>query len=110
MNTGGNYRSTVPESLTPRMLDIEYREGDVNLLPDLARRPLPVGLLSREAGDRLVCSPPVPGHCRRCLAHRKGCPERPGDVWFATPAERGPVLEAALSARVAVTPGVETRS
>jgi hypothetical protein len=33
MNTGGNYRDAVPERLMPRMLDIEYREGDVNLLP-----------------------------------------------------------------------------
>ncbi|MFE1287377.1 LuxR C-terminal-related transcriptional regulator [Streptomyces sp. NPDC058751] len=57
MNTGGNYRNAVPESLMPRMLDIEYREGDVNLLPDLARRPSPVGLLSREAGDLLAHSP-----------------------------------------------------
>lgn len=57
MNTGGNYRDAVPERLMPRMLDIEYREGDVNLLPDLARRPVPVGLLSREAGDRLEHSP-----------------------------------------------------
>lgn len=57
MNTGGNYRHGVPESLMPRMLDIEYREGDVNLLPDLARRPSPVGLLSREAGDLLAGSP-----------------------------------------------------
>ncbi|MFI8193281.1 helix-turn-helix transcriptional regulator [Streptomyces sp. NPDC085946] len=57
MNTGGNYRHAVPEALMPRMLDIEYREGDVNLLPDLARRPSPVGLLSREAGDLLARSP-----------------------------------------------------
>lgn len=48
MNTGGNYRDAVPGQLMPRMIDIEYREGDVNSLPDLARRPVPVGLLRRE--------------------------------------------------------------
>ncbi|MET4922514.1 helix-turn-helix transcriptional regulator [Streptomyces sp. PSRA5] len=48
MNTGGNYRDAVPGRLMPRMIDIEYREGDVNSLPELARRPVPVGLLRRE--------------------------------------------------------------
>ncbi|MFF3753984.1 helix-turn-helix transcriptional regulator [Streptomyces sp. NPDC002018] len=57
MNTGGNYRDAVPAALMPRMLDIEYREGDVNALPDLARRPVPVGLLSQEVGGRLEHSP-----------------------------------------------------
>lgn len=57
MNTGGNYRNAVPDRLMPRMLDIEYREGDVNSLPELARRPVPVGLLSREVGGRLERSP-----------------------------------------------------
>jgi len=52
ISTGGNYRRGVPAGLMPRMLDIEYREGDVNHVPDLARRRAPVGLLSREVdGD-----------------------------------------------------------
>ncbi|MFD7626594.1 helix-turn-helix transcriptional regulator [Streptomyces sp. NPDC059851] len=57
MNTGGNYRNGVPGALMPRMLDIEYREGDVNLLPDLVRRRTPVGLLSQEVGGELDASP-----------------------------------------------------
>ncbi|MFJ6572113.1 helix-turn-helix transcriptional regulator [Streptomyces sp. NPDC091292] len=57
MNTGGNYSNAVPAALMPRMLDIEYREGDVNSLPDLARRPVPVALLSEEVGGRLELSP-----------------------------------------------------
>ncbi|MGW6743328.1 helix-turn-helix domain-containing protein [Streptomyces sp. NPDC055025] len=57
MNTGGSYRDAVPAALMPRMLDIEYREGDANALPDLARRPVPVGLLSQEVGGRLEHSP-----------------------------------------------------
>ncbi|MGV9559437.1 helix-turn-helix transcriptional regulator [Streptomyces sp. NPDC003522] len=65
ISTGGNYRRGVPIELLPRMLDIEYREGDVNHIPDLARRRAPVGLLSREVtGDprnspryRDICQP-----------------------------------------------------
>ncbi|WP_330177477.1 LuxR C-terminal-related transcriptional regulator [Streptomyces sp. NBC_01498] len=57
MNTGGDYRDGVPARLMPRMLDIEYREGDVNSLPELARRPVPVGLLSQESGGRPERSP-----------------------------------------------------
>ncbi|MEU9337221.1 LuxR C-terminal-related transcriptional regulator [Streptomyces sp. NPDC048290] len=57
MNTGGNYRCAVPAALMPRMLDIEYCEGDVNSIPDLARKPVPVGLLSEEVGGRLELSP-----------------------------------------------------
>ncbi|WP_446042171.1 response regulator transcription factor [Streptomyces sp. SID1121] len=57
MNTGGDYRDAVPGQLMPRMIDIEYREGDVNSLPELARRPVPVGLLSREIGGPPEHSP-----------------------------------------------------
>ncbi|MFF9337562.1 hypothetical protein [Streptomyces albogriseolus] len=39
------------------MLDIEYREGDANDLSDLAARPTPVGLLSRETSGNLTLSP-----------------------------------------------------
>ncbi|MFF2520754.1 helix-turn-helix transcriptional regulator [Streptomyces liangshanensis] len=57
INTGGNYRNAVPDTLMPRMLDIEYREGDVNSLPELAQRPVPVGLLSEAVGGDLHRSP-----------------------------------------------------
>lgn len=57
MNTGGNYRDAVPDALMPRMLDIEYREGDVNSLSELARQPVPVGLLSEAVGGDLHRSP-----------------------------------------------------
>ncbi|WP_323447111.1 helix-turn-helix transcriptional regulator [Streptomyces yaizuensis] len=50
MNTGGHYRQAVPLRYMPRMLDIEYREGDVNGLPELARSPVPVGLLGDAVG------------------------------------------------------------
>ncbi|MGW5675343.1 helix-turn-helix transcriptional regulator [Streptomyces sp. NPDC003860] len=50
MNTGGHYRHAVPLRYMPRMLDIEYREGDVNGLPDLARSPEPVRLLGEAVG------------------------------------------------------------
>ncbi|MFJ4483713.1 response regulator transcription factor [Streptomyces longwoodensis] len=57
MNTGGDYRDALPPSMMPRMLDIEYREGDANDLSQLATRSTPVGLLSRETGGRLERSP-----------------------------------------------------
>ncbi|MEV3890781.1 LuxR C-terminal-related transcriptional regulator [Streptomyces griseoincarnatus] len=57
MNTGGDYRDGLPPALMPRMLDIEYREGDANDLSDLAARPTPVGLLSRETSGNLTLSP-----------------------------------------------------
>lgn len=57
MNTGGDYRDGLPPAMLPRMLDIEYREGDANDLSDLAARPTPVGLLSRETGGNLDLSP-----------------------------------------------------
>ncbi|MFF5158416.1 LuxR C-terminal-related transcriptional regulator [Streptomyces sp. NPDC000348] len=57
MNTGGDYRDGLPSTMMPRMLDIEYREGDANDLSDLAARPTPVGLLSRETGGNLDLSP-----------------------------------------------------
>ncbi|QDY80509.1 helix-turn-helix transcriptional regulator [Streptomyces qinzhouensis] len=50
MNTGGYYRQAVPVRYLPRMLDIEYREGDVNGLPQLARGPGPVGVLGEAVG------------------------------------------------------------
>ncbi|MFB7345982.1 LuxR C-terminal-related transcriptional regulator [Streptomyces hydrogenans] len=50
MNTGGHYRQAVPLRYLPRMLDIEYREGDVNGLPQLARGPGPVGVLGEAVG------------------------------------------------------------
>ncbi|GHE25431.1 helix-turn-helix transcriptional regulator [Streptomyces hydrogenans] len=50
MNTGGHYRRAVPLRYLPRMLDIEYREGDVNGLPQLARGPGPVGVLGEAVG------------------------------------------------------------
>ncbi|MGW1013188.1 helix-turn-helix transcriptional regulator [Streptomyces termitum] len=50
MNTGGHYRQAVPVRYLPRMLDIEYREGDVNGLPQLARGPGPVGVLGEAVG------------------------------------------------------------
>ncbi|MFE6335863.1 LuxR C-terminal-related transcriptional regulator [Streptomyces sp. NPDC057798] len=57
MNTGGDYRDALPPSMMPRMLDIEYREGDANDLSQLATRATPVGLLSRETGGCLERSP-----------------------------------------------------
>ncbi|MEZ3179463.1 helix-turn-helix transcriptional regulator [Streptomyces pimonensis] len=57
MNTGGDYRDGLPSAMMPRMLDIEYREGDANDLADLAARPTPVGLLSRETRGNLDLSP-----------------------------------------------------
>ncbi|MFD3735912.1 LuxR C-terminal-related transcriptional regulator [Streptomyces sp. NPDC058632] len=57
MNTGGDYRDGLPSAMMPRMLDIEYREGDANDLSDLAARPTPVGLLSRETSGNLDLSP-----------------------------------------------------
>lgn len=57
MNTGGMYRYAVPDALMPRMLDIEYREGDVNPLPELALRPVPLGLMSTATGGDLPRSP-----------------------------------------------------
>ncbi|MFH8804302.1 response regulator transcription factor [Streptomyces sp. NPDC017936] len=57
MNTGGDYRDALPPSMMPRMLDIEYREGDANDLSQLATRAKPVGLLSRETGGCLERSP-----------------------------------------------------
>ncbi|MFF7858032.1 LuxR C-terminal-related transcriptional regulator [Streptomyces sp. NPDC007904] len=57
MNTGGDYRDGLPSAMMPRMLDIEYREGDANDLADLAARPTPVGLLSRETSGNLDLSP-----------------------------------------------------
>ncbi|KOV23997.1 LuxR C-terminal-related transcriptional regulator [Streptomyces caelestis] len=57
MNTGGDYRDGLPPAMMPRMLDIEYREGDANDLSDLAARPTPVGLLSRETSGNLDLSP-----------------------------------------------------
>ncbi|MFD0316562.1 helix-turn-helix transcriptional regulator [Streptomyces flavalbus] len=57
MNTGGDYRDGLPPDRLPRMLDIEYREGDANALSDLAARATPVGLLSRETGGCLERSP-----------------------------------------------------
>jgi hypothetical protein len=57
MNTGGDYRDGLPAAMMPRMLDIEYREGDANDLSDLAARPTPVGLLSRETSGNLTLSP-----------------------------------------------------
>ncbi|MFF3554821.1 LuxR C-terminal-related transcriptional regulator [Streptomyces tsukubensis] len=50
MNTGGHYRHAVPVRYLPRMLDIEYREGDVNGLPQLARGAVPVGVLGEAVG------------------------------------------------------------
>ncbi|MFE7129897.1 LuxR C-terminal-related transcriptional regulator [Streptomyces sp. NPDC057638] len=50
MNTGGHYRRAVPLRYLPRMLDIEYREGDVNGLPELARGTTPVRLLGDAVG------------------------------------------------------------
>ncbi|MGX2995587.1 helix-turn-helix transcriptional regulator [Streptomyces sp. JNUCC 64] len=50
MVTGGYYRNAVPVRYLPRMLDIEYREGDVNGLPQLARGPVPVGVLGEAVG------------------------------------------------------------
>ncbi|MGV9317296.1 helix-turn-helix transcriptional regulator [Streptomyces sp. NPDC003691] len=50
MVTGGHYRQAVPVRYLPRMLDIEYREGDVNGLPQLARGPAPVGVLGDAVG------------------------------------------------------------
>ncbi|MFD4374335.1 LuxR C-terminal-related transcriptional regulator [Streptomyces sp. NPDC058486] len=50
MNTGGHYRHAVPVRYLPRMLDIEYREGDVNGLPQLARRTEAVGVLGEAVG------------------------------------------------------------
>ncbi|MEW1548801.1 helix-turn-helix transcriptional regulator [Streptomyces tsukubensis] len=50
MNTGGYYRHAVPVRYLPRMLDIEYREGDVNGLPQLARGAVPVGVLGEAVG------------------------------------------------------------
>ncbi|MER6347706.1 helix-turn-helix transcriptional regulator [Streptomyces sp. NPDC001595] len=57
MNTGGDYRDALPPPMMPRMLDIEYREGDANDLSHLATRTAPVGLLSRETGGCLERSP-----------------------------------------------------
>lgn len=57
MNTGGDYRDGLPSAMLPRMLDIEYGEGDANDLSDLADRPTPVGLLSQETGGQLDLSP-----------------------------------------------------
>ncbi|CAM5641106.1 helix-turn-helix transcriptional regulator [Streptomyces pilosus] len=57
MNTGGDYRDGLPPAMMPRMLDIEYREGDANDLSDLAARRTPVGLLSRETSGNLDLSP-----------------------------------------------------
>jgi DNA-binding CsgD family transcriptional regulator len=57
MNTGGDYRDGLPSAMLPRMLDIEYREGDANDLSDLAARQTPVGLLSRETSGNLDLSP-----------------------------------------------------
>ncbi|MGV9288491.1 helix-turn-helix transcriptional regulator [Streptomyces sp. NPDC003719] len=57
MNTGGDYQDGLPAAMMPRMLDIEYREGDANDLSHLAARHTPVGLLSRETGGDLDRSP-----------------------------------------------------
>ncbi|MER6913535.1 helix-turn-helix transcriptional regulator [Streptomyces sp. NPDC000594] len=57
MNTGGQYRQAVPLRYLPRMLDIEYREGDVNGLAELARRPVPVGVLGEAIGGVRERSP-----------------------------------------------------
>ncbi|MBW5485125.1 LuxR C-terminal-related transcriptional regulator [Streptomyces bambusae] len=50
MNCGGVYRHGLAAEHMPRMLDIEYREGDLNLMPELARRENPVGVLSADTG------------------------------------------------------------
>jgi len=53
LNVGGCYRYGVSAEWMPRMLDIEYREGDANLMPALARQARPVGTLSGALGGRL---------------------------------------------------------
>lgn len=57
MTTGGNFRYAVADAMMPRMLDIEYREGDVNSVPELARHTVPVGLMTRATGGDLHRSP-----------------------------------------------------
>lgn len=53
LNVGGSYRHGLTGEWMPRMLDIEYREGDALQMPDLARRAVPVGTLSEDLGGRL---------------------------------------------------------
>ncbi|BAJ26966.1 MULTISPECIES: hypothetical protein [Kitasatospora] len=52
-NVGGSFRHGVGAAWLPRMLDIEYREGDVNLMPQLARQEAPVGSLATALDVRM---------------------------------------------------------
>ncbi|MFB7864085.1 response regulator transcription factor [Streptomyces sp. NPDC056069] len=53
LNVGGCYRHGVSAAWLPRMLDIEYREGDALSMPGLARQAQPVGTLSAALGGEL---------------------------------------------------------
>ncbi|MFI9202798.1 LuxR C-terminal-related transcriptional regulator [Streptomyces sp. NPDC053048] len=53
LNTGGTFRHGVSAAWMPRMLDIEYREGDVLQMPALARQATPVGSLASSLGGLL---------------------------------------------------------
>ncbi|MER7516708.1 helix-turn-helix transcriptional regulator [Streptomyces sp. NPDC126499] len=53
LNVGGCYRHGLGAEWMPRLLDIEYREGDALLMPALARQPCPVGTLTTALDGRL---------------------------------------------------------
>ncbi|MFD5322580.1 LuxR C-terminal-related transcriptional regulator [Streptomyces sp. NPDC127092] len=53
LNVGGCYHHGVGAEWMPRLLDIEYREGDANLMPAVARQAQPVGTLSGALDGRL---------------------------------------------------------
>ncbi|MET9956894.1 helix-turn-helix transcriptional regulator [Streptomyces sp. NPDC006339] len=53
LNVGGCYEHGVGAAWMPRLLDIEYREGDALLMPALARQPCPVGTLTTALDGRL---------------------------------------------------------
>ncbi|MFF5971031.1 LuxR C-terminal-related transcriptional regulator [Streptomyces sp. NPDC012769] len=53
LNVGGCYEHGVSAPWMPRLLDIEYREGDALLMPALARQPCPVGTLTTALDGRL---------------------------------------------------------
>ncbi|MFG2878722.1 LuxR C-terminal-related transcriptional regulator [Streptomyces sp. NPDC048337] len=53
LNTGGCFRHGVSAQWMPRMLDIEYREGDANQMPALAKQSMPVGSLASSLDGRL---------------------------------------------------------
>ena len=55
--TGGDARRGFLPELVPRLLEIEYVEGDVNAFDELVRRPVPVGTIHEATGGDPQASP-----------------------------------------------------